>query len=52
MADRIEAISVCMDAIHACIAWQRLPLAADKLNALLGEMDWRSELHRLLYDHA
>jgi hypothetical protein len=43
---RLEAISRCTDEIAQAVKFQR----PGELGGLLWEMDWRSELHRLIHE--
>lgn len=49
MKNRAALIADCMERIHECLRNQR---AGGGVGALLGEMDWRRELHCLIWQDA
>jgi hypothetical protein len=52
LPDRLEQITRCVDNLNYCIRHRLsyLPNHADPMGATIGEMDWLSELHNLLYE--
>lgn len=46
----VLAVARAMDEIHKCIQDQSSPDPEIKFGSLLGEMDWRWELHHLLFN--
>jgi hypothetical protein len=47
---RINQIARCMDELHACAIARRTPNGWDLALYDVWELDWLSELHRLLYE--
>lgn len=55
MENRLSEISRCTDELARIRAWRAenpVALREDHLGALMGELDWLSELHFLLHDVA
>lgn len=50
MKDRISQIILALNYLNDCLEAQKRP-DNDKLGCFMGEMDWRKELHRLLFQY-